>query len=183
MAQAPVCALTQGTLEPFFTSMTLLGIVLHRSQCAHDINRVCLSSELLELWIIGTHEDIVLLRRFGQVFRVTLANTTYLFISNCEFPLCFLVGLRVLIQFLDCVVVQHRLGEFDVSLSVLMAWKDLGIIWERSQDLESCVHFLWRTLEKAAAAAYEHGIAGKHSPVRAMLKKEADAVLGMAGCM
>jgi hypothetical protein len=67
MAPTPVCALTQDKLERFFTSMTLLGIVLHRSQCTHDINRVSLSSELLELWIIGTHEDIVFLRRFGQI--------------------------------------------------------------------------------------------------------------------
>lgn len=68
MAPTPVCALTEDTLVPLCTSMTLLGIVLHRSQCAHDINWVCLSSELLELWIIGTHEDIVFLRRFVQIF-------------------------------------------------------------------------------------------------------------------
>lgn len=112
-----------------------------------------------------------------------LANTTYLFISNRELPLRLLVGLRVLIQFLDCVVVQHRLGKLDVALSVLVTWEDFGIIWERSQGLESCVHFLWRTLEKAAAAAYEHGIASKYSPVGTILEEEADAVLSMAGCV
>jgi hypothetical protein len=61
MALPPVCALTEDMDSPLRTSMTLLGIVLHRSQCAHDINWVCLSSELLELLIIGTHEDIVFL--------------------------------------------------------------------------------------------------------------------------
>jgi hypothetical protein len=41
--------------------MTLLRVVFHLPQSSHDVDWVRLSSNLLELWVIDTHKDIMFL--------------------------------------------------------------------------------------------------------------------------
>ena len=75
-------------------------------------------------------------------------------------------------------------AEFDVTLRILMARKDLGVVRKRSQCLvESCVHFFWGALEESSAATDEKGVAGKDRSIIAVFEEIAYAVLSMAWCV
>jgi hypothetical protein len=92
-----------------------------------------------------------------------------------------LVRLRVLVQSLDRIVVEHGLGEFYVSLGIFVARIDFSVIWKSCEDLvQGFVHFLGGALEKAAAAADEHCVSGKHGAIVAVLEEKAYTVLCMA---
>jgi hypothetical protein len=109
-----------------------------------------------------------------------LLECTYLLISNGEFALRLLVRLRVLVQSLDRIVIEHSLSEFDVSLGVFMARIDFSVIWESCEGLvQGFVHFLGGALEKAAAAADEHCVSGKHGAIVAVFEEKAYTVLCM----
>lgn len=105
---------------------------------------------------------------------------TYLLITNCELPLRLLIRLGVLVQLLDGIIIQYHLRKLDISLGILMTWKDLRVVWKSCKRLvQGFVHLLGRTFKKAATAADEHGISGENCAILAILKEETDAILSV----
>lgn len=107
---------------------------------------------------------------------------SYLLVANGEFTLRFLVRLRVLIESLDCVIVEHFFRKLDVAFGVLVTGENLGIIWKGGQGLvQSFMHLLRSSLEETSTSADEHRVSGEYSTILAILEEEADTVLGVAG--
>jgi hypothetical protein len=61
-AHAVMCAVTVYTWPALtLKPMAFLSVVLHFTQSTHNINRVRLSSNLLNLRVVNAHEDVVFL--------------------------------------------------------------------------------------------------------------------------
>lgn len=144
-----------------------LRLILHRPQRPHNVNRRRLTGNLLKLWISNTHENVVLF-----------------LIANREFALRLLVLLRKSVKFLDRIVVKHSLGEFYITLCVLVSGEDFGVIWEGGKCfVQGFVHLLGVSFKEAAASANEQCISCEYGTVVAVFEVEADAVLGVAWCV
>lgn len=119
-----------------------------------------------------------------SVFSLSILGTADLLISNGEFSLGFLIRLTVLVQFLDCFIIQNLLRKSHITLRVLMARIHTSIIRKFREHLVQCVmHLGCISFEEASATADKKGIASEDRAVRAVLKIEADAVLGVTWCV
>jgi hypothetical protein len=172
ISEASVCS------EPFYIislshsnrvnnthALISLSVVLHLSQRTHNIDRFRLARQLLKRGIGHTHEHVMLL-----------------LITNREFSLRLFVCLRVLIQFLDCIVAEHAFCELHVTLGVLVSRVHFGVVGKSGKYLiQRLMHLFRSTLEETAASADEESITGKDSAIVAIFHEVADAVLGVAG--
>jgi hypothetical protein len=159
--------------------------IFHLAQRLHDLNRLGLTHKLLDIGILDAHEDVVFLGKISiTCMSARPRPTTYLLITNREFTLRLLVRLGVLVQLLDCIVVEHLLCKANVALRVLVTGKHFRVVGKRSKRLvQGLVHLRGIALEEAAAAANEERVAGEDSAVGAILEEERDAILGVAGCV
>jgi len=133
------------------------GPILHRAKCFHNFDWLLLAGQLLNVGVVHTHEDVMLLSMVSVLCaQFPSERENYLLITNGELALGLLVRLGVLIELPDGVVVQNLLCEAHVTLRVLVAWVDLGIIRKRSKNLiERFVHLSCIALEEASATTNE----------------------------
>lgn len=102
-------------------------------------------------------------------------------IANREFALRLLVLLRKGVELLDRIVVNHGLGEFYITLCVLVSREDLGVVWEGGKCfVQGFVHLLGVSFEEAAASADEQCVSCEDGTVVAVFEEEANTVLGVA---
>lgn len=105
----------------------------------------------------------------------------YLLISNRKFALRLLVLIRIRLQFLNRIILQHRHRKLHIALGVLVPREDLGLIRQRGQRLvERRIHLLGVALKELAAPSMEQRVARKHNFFASVLHEPADAVLGVA---
>lgn len=189
-----------------------LEIVLHLPQRVHDLNRICLAGDLLDLGVlrygvsavvqrrpqpptvvathIDPHERVMLLR--SHYWSATLLyprgahvathrGTTYLLVPDGKLALRLPVALGKVLQLPEGLALQHRRGELDVALGVLVAGEHPGVIGQRGERLiQRGVHLPRVALEELATAGVEQRVAREDDLVRAVLHEPADAVLRMA---
>lgn len=112
------------------------------------------------------------------------SDSAYLLVSDGESALCLLVRLRVVIQLLNCSIVQDFLCKLDVALCVLVSRVNLGVVWQSGQCfVQRFLHLLRCSFKEASATAYKQGVAGEDCAVIAIFEVEADAVLSVAWCV
>jgi hypothetical protein len=129
--------------EQLLRLFSTLSVILHLTQSTHDLDRLSLLSHLLNLRILNAHEDVMLLGRISMLIVSKIMLNTHLLIADSKLALGFLVRLRVLVKLLDCIIVEYLLCKLDVSLSVLVAWIHLSVVWKGGQCLiQSLVHLL-----------------------------------------
>lgn len=138
----------------------------------------------------GSHERIVLLQNTRTTSQPCHyqhlmwpfphgVSPTHLLIPNRKFPLRLAMRVRILLQPLQRLILQHTNRKLDIALGVLMARKHLGIVRQRGQRrVQRRLHLRGRALEELAAPGVEQRVAGEHDALAvAVLEEPADAVL------
>lgn len=69
---------------------------------------------------IDAHEHIVELKVCQSRPKMYLRSSSYLLVTDGEFPLCLLVLLRKCLELLDGLCLRDRNAELDIGLGILM---------------------------------------------------------------